>query len=862
MDRVAPARYTRNQPAAATRSDITLRSRLKGLFQRYCDQHLLLDAGGFALSETAGNRVPIGYVDSVTLQGPRVRVRGWSTAEAVTLHWQGGQDSRKPHIPREDVAAAHGIGRYTGFELEAPLQGFPFELSVRMGGISRSMPLYPLTLEALRGARRRQKGRFALDLLRCVPALLRYAQSREAAHRATVKRILGLHTIPVAGPLETRLFTFDPAETLRYPTDRPVTIVMPVYNAFEVTQQALARVAAHTDTPWHAVLIEDCSTDPRVRPWLRDWAAAQNATHPGRVSLLENASNLGFIGSVNRGFEAALARGETVILLNSDALVPENWASRLIRPLFGHRDVASVTPMSNDAEILSVPTICQRAVLAEGEADALDALAARFHPEALLSVMPTGVGFCMAIHIDWLRKIPAFDPAFGRGYGEEVDWCQRIRALGGRHLGLPGLFVEHRGGESFGSEEKTRLVLANNRIISERYPGYDQSVQDFITADPLGTARLALAIRLVAARAGTRPVTVALAHSLGGGAENYLERRIAQEVAAQGGAIVLRVGGPRRWQIELHTPEGVVSGGTDDFAFVETLLEPLEARRIVYSCGVGDRDAVGLPAALLALRRAAGDLIEVLFHDYFPLSPSYCLLDDQGIYRGLPDPADPGRAHQHQRPDGSPVDLAGWRAAWGALMKAADTLVVFSEDSRRLVAQVYPGVADRIRVIPHDLLSAVPRIAPPPASARPVIGVLGNIGYQKGARVVQAMAERLQGSDAAELMLVGNIDPFFELPETTRVYGTYRVSELDQIAARHGITCWLVPSIWPETFSYTTHEALATGLPVWGFYLGAQGEALMRAENGHVINFDPDGALAEIALNSILADRGADVAAS
>ena len=54
--------------------------------------------------------------------------------------------------------------------------------------------------------------------------------------------------------------------------------------------------------------------------------------------------------------------------------------------------------------------------------------------------------------------MPEFDTTFGRGYGEEVDWCQKVRALGGRHLGLPGLFVEHRGGESFGSEEKLKLV--------------------------------------------------------------------------------------------------------------------------------------------------------------------------------------------------------------------------------------------------------------------------------------------------------------------------------------------------------------------------------------------------------------------
>lgn len=821
---------------------------MRGLFQRYAERHLSCALGGQSLCWGQAAEPPLGYVDEITLAGGRLRVRGWSTADRVRLHWSGGEAACVPNLLREDVARVHSTGRYTGFELEAPLNGGPFEVSLRIGTQRYTWPLHQITPEVLRRARTRLKARFIRDMLRCLPALLGHALSRNPVHRATVKRRLGLEAVAVSGPLETRLFFRESDEILRFPTDQPITIVMPVYNAFEITQEALARIAQHTDTPWHAIVVEDCSTDPRVRPWLRDWAAAQNAAGPGQVTLVENETNQGFIGAVNRGFARALAREAPVVLLNSDALVPPGWASRLIRPIFEHPDVASVTPMSNDAEILSVPLICQPTPLAPGEGEALDRRAQQFHPEALLSVLPTGVGFCMALNIAWLRKCPRFDTRFGRGYGEEVDWCQRIRALGGRHLGLPGLFVEHRGGESFGSDAKQKLIAANNRTIAARYPRFDHDVQAFMAADPMITARLALAVALLAARAGESPVSIFLAHSLGGGAEQYLQARIADELAQAPGVLVLRVGGARRWQLELITPEGVVSGGTDEFAFIETLLEPLRARNIVYSCGVGDRDPVDLPGSLVGLRRGPQDRLEVLFHDYFPLSPSYCLLDDAGRYRGPPQVGDPNRTHTHRRPDGACVDLAGWRAAWGALIAAADRLVVFSQDSRRLVAQIYPASAPKILLQLHALISQVPRIASPAPGQAPVIGVLGNIGAQKGAAVVQAMAARWN----AQLVVVGHIDPTFALPPGTPVHGHYRVADLDQIAARYGITCWLIPSIWPETFSYTTHEALATGLPVWGFHLGAQGEALIKAENGHVIDFDPDADLAKRVVTSIL----------
>ena len=200
----------------------------------------------------------------------------------------------------------------------------------------------------------------------------------------------------------------------------------------------------------------------------------------------------------------------------------------------------------------------------------------------------------MAIAPAFLKHLPGLDPAFGRGYGEEVDWCQKARAQGGRHVGIATLFVEHRGGESFGSAEKLKLVAANNARIARRYPGYDAEVQGFIAADPLVTPRLALAVAWAAAwaeAAADRRVPVYLAHSLGGGAETYLQQRIAEDRARDGRpALILRVGGARRWRLEAVSEAGVTAGETADFALIRRLLAPLARREIVYSCGVGDPD--------------------------------------------------------------------------------------------------------------------------------------------------------------------------------------------------------------------------------------------------------------------------------
>jgi GT2 family glycosyltransferase len=811
--------------------------RIASLFRRYAAAHLALTLPGQPLWDEGGRIV--GQVDRLSLRQGRLIVEGWTTAEAISLCRGASRIERAPSLPRPDVSHAHpAISQpHPGFLVDLPGGPEPAMLGLRLGD---TRLLYPLPRPAparIALARAALLPAFLRDTARAAPALFRWLMTRDAGLRSSIRSHLRLgNPCPPRG-LEPLLFLDDslaslperaraaerarlaPAALVRH----PVTIVLPVFNAFDLLPEVLDRILRHTDLPWHLVVIEDASTDPALRPWLRDWVARQESASRGRITLIEHGENHGFIRSVNAGLAVAARRNEDVVLMNSDAFVPPGWASRLMRPFLAHDRVASVTPLSNDAEILTLPVMCQRTPMRPSEGDALDRVAATFHPDAGLADVPTGVGFCMAIGRDWLRRVPQFDTAFGRGYGEEVDWCCKVRALGGRHLATAGLFVEHRGGTSFGSAEKLRLIARNNAEISRRHPGFDAEVQAFLQADPLLTPRLALGIAFAAGRMrGHLPVY--LAHSLGGGAEDYLQARLAGDLlpAGPGAALVLRVGGALRWQIELHLPQGTISGGTDDFAFVQRLLAPIKSRDIVYSCGVGHPDPAELPARLMSLRQGPGDRIEVLVHDYFPVSPSYTLTDADGRHRGLPDPAGEDPAHRAQ---GAP--LARWQRKWGRLIAAADTVTVFSRDSHRLMLGAYPEASRTLRLRPHRLLADIPQCAPRPAGP-PVIGVLGNIGQPKGAAVIADLSRRLQRTDA-RLVLLGNLDPAFSLAPDARIHGRYDRAEIASLAGRYGIDRWFIPSIWPETFSYATHEALATGLPVWCFDLGAQGEAVRAA---------------------------------
>lgn len=602
-------------------------------------------------------------------------------------------------------------------------------------------------------------------------------------------------------------------------TTPPTTIVIPVFNAADDVQRLLTRLPDTLPQTVQVVLIDDGSTDARIVPLLEAFAKA----FPG-TQIVRHEQNLGFVAAVNSGFASARP-DDHVVLLNTDTLPPDGWVPRLLAPIVtAPTKVASVTPFSNNAEILSIPMAGTVADPCNHMVDAIDHVARQIRPS--LATLPTGIGFCMAINRAFLDRIGMFDPAFGRGYGEEVDWCRRASLAGGRHVSAP-LFVGHRGGASFGSEKAARLKKAA-AIISERYPTFDHDVQQWIADAPLGAEKLALSIAWLAE--ANEETVIFLGHSLGGGAEQALQDDVAAQLSGgASGVVILRVSGARTWRVELHTPHCRFTGEASAH-MVHQLLGPLHERRVVYSCGVGAPDPTEVPRMLARLCRAQTSSFEIRLHDFFPVSPSWNLLDDTGWFHGVPARETTQTVHQ---PGGSTgITHFEWRQSWQQLVEQAERITVFAPSGADLFCQAYPDAIGKIVLRPHKLPQRMPgRIAPGGQS----IGILGGINRAKGGAVIEALSRRTN----RRIVVVGEMDGQFRLRKPHLVHGRYNRTRITRLAKSYDIGLWLIPSICPETFSFATHEALATGLPVLGFDLGAQADALRPAPNGHVLDLGP-----------------------
>jgi GT2 family glycosyltransferase len=277
---------------------------------------------------------------------------------------------------------------------------------------------------------------------------------------------------------------------------RTVAVVVPVYADLEslrICLESLSSAVAGSDQH-RIVLVNDATPDLSIAKYLD-----QFANRPS-VLLLKNAHNLGFVGAVNRALKEL--DDEDVVLLNSDTIVPKDFAARLAETAASDSNIGTVTPLSNSGEETSFPVANKANPL--GSADevmAIDAIAAKVNAGRIVDI-PNGTGFCLYITRECLDALGPLSEDFYRGYVEDIEYCLRARAKGFRNVCAASIYVGHAGSKSFG-QEKRALVVRNFEVLDRRYPTYQTETAGLNAADPLAHARRAIERAMPAS--ATRP---------------------------------------------------------------------------------------------------------------------------------------------------------------------------------------------------------------------------------------------------------------------------------------------------------------------------------------------------------------------
>ncbi len=586
----------------------------------------------------------------------------------------------------------------------------------------------------------------------------------------------------------------------------------------------------HRDPSRHRVLvINDCSPEPEMDGALATFAAAPN------VVVRTNKANLGFIRSVNRGFADAACRGD-VVLLNSDTRVFAGWLDELVRVAASSSLIGTVTALSNNATIFSYPHPDLRCDIDDIPLDELARVALRENAGLAIDV-PTGHGFCLLIKRDVLREVGLLDERFGRGYGEENDFCARAADLGYRHVAAGGVLVEHAESVSF-TGDKTDLLRRNLRTLEERYPEYSPTIIEFERIDGLRRARWALdAERLGRAAAAGPGYAVTVVNWVTGGTIKAMEETAVAAGLDSFRAIAIKVRTDGLIELACASPavRAVFEPGEapDLFALLEAL--PLEVVLVHQTLGFDE-------AFLDRLARFARGRNSIYYgHDFTPLCPRVTMIDAVG---GFCDVAAPdtcvrcvamGGAHEASRFD--PARTADHRARYHAILRSFRLVIVPSDSAGSYYRRAFPDI--ELAAIRHpENLASIPAV--PRDGTMTDILVIGAIGPHKGSRQLLDLARHARISDPAiTFHVIGHSDIDDQLASVgnVRITGAYAPAELPQLVAATNGRLALFLQAWPETYSYTLSEAVGLGLIPLVPDIGAPAERVRATGFGHVFPF-------------------------
>ncbi len=624
-----------------------------------------------------------------------------------------------------------------------------------------------------------------------------------------IGRELGFSTEP---PFDESAFLPSAQSLPSCPAGVRVDVVIPCYRGLAETRRCVASVLADPDRPpGQVIVVDDASPEPALSAWLARQARA------GRVTLLRNARNMGFVASVNRAI--AHAGRADVALLNSDTEVPAGWLSRLAGHAYAEERIASVSPWSNNATICSYPAVAGGTSAFGLGTDAIDAAARAANAGRRVRV-PTTVGFCMYIRRAALDEVGAFDAeAFGRGYGEECDFCLRAAARGWRHMLACDTYVYHKAEVSFG-RGANRARTAGEAALAARWPEFSKMVERHVRRGPAEPARFALTAELYR-RAGL-PVILLVSHSLGGGVQRHIEI-LAERLRGRANVLLLQpsergalISAP---SLPGHGAAPIPAGRVD--AMVRVLASAGVSRVHVHH-------VMGLDLDLRRLIRGLRVPFDLTVHDWFLICPQVNLLPQlDGQYCREPDQSGCNSCIAN-RPSHGAREILHWRVSHAWLLREAERVLCPSEDSRQRVARF--GWGAKAVLAPHEPAVSEPWAvrAPPLRADEPLrVVVLGVLAAQKGEASVRALAE---ATDAAEIELCLIGYPERELPRRLRrrikVTGRYEDDALPRLLDRARAHVAWFPAQWPETWSYTLSAAIAAGLPIVAARIGAFPERL------------------------------------
>jgi len=214
-------------------------------------------------------------------------------------------------------------------------------------------------------------------------------------------------------------------------------IIIPVWNHAAETATCVNSLKRYTSYPYRIVIVDNASNMET-----RKYFDSLKEESAGKVVIIRNLRNEGFIKAVNRGMRFSDAG--YLCILNNDTEVKPGWLNEIIDIFRKNLDVGIVNPSSN--------TFC----------DVYSPAIKNF--KGKYQELCGARAFAVVIKRKVVEKIGYLDEAFGMGYFDDVDYSKRAGKAGFKTVKARASFVYHTESASFsGIAEKNDIFLENEK---------------------------------------------------------------------------------------------------------------------------------------------------------------------------------------------------------------------------------------------------------------------------------------------------------------------------------------------------------------------------------------------------------------
>ena len=364
------------------------------------------------------------------------------------------------------------------------------------------------------------------------------------------------------------------------------------------------------------------------------------------------------------------------------------------------------------------------------------------------------------------------------------------------------------------------------------------SVYEFIACDPIRDIRSFLQVIIKHQLRNSIESVLVLNHSLGGGATSYVLRKIEADSHHKDFFLMELLPDFLSLKLTFYSlgekSEFYFNFKQLDSYFIKKLKECLNINHIFIN------HLLGYPLEIiLDMIEKAGLPYTFFIHDFYCVCPRYNLCNEIYVYCNCEkDVAICNKCLSHNT---RCENIAKWRSLFRSLLLEADSVIAPSQNTAKIVEGYYDDVA--ITVIEHDIPTYIRKTYSKDFIGNKVfnISVLGAIGIEKGSRILYEIVHEIRKRKLPiKIIVIGYTDlhgeKYVSKDKMFEVTGRYDNKCVSTLLSDYRTNLVMIPSICPETYSYTVSEAIYSGYKVIAFNLGAPADRIRSMKMGWLID--------------------------